>query len=220
MSVSHASCSHDRTPKGRAACRAAAKRGLVCTCGGDTATDGPVLIHSHTCPLKPALKDVAKYDEPEAKPFPTNDMVCTKCGEVGTIHHYDCSTPFSDEELELAQRDLDREAEFQAIRDEMNKPKPVPATHNPLGSKVDGFARVRDWATVARDGGLPVKQTDEGDGCTLVTIGGPNGSASELRIGWDSGKRRTTATMKDVKVLPVKLTQVTILINSWVHAQV
>lgn len=51
MAIDHSSHDHPATPAARAACRRIL--GAVCTCGGNAATDGPVLIHSHTCPMKP-----------------------------------------------------------------------------------------------------------------------------------------------------------------------
>lgn len=52
MAMSHETCTHPRTPAGRAACRKAGGPGAVrCTCN-DYPEDGSVLIHSHTCPMK------------------------------------------------------------------------------------------------------------------------------------------------------------------------
>lgn len=84
-----------------------------------------------------------------------------------------------------------------------------------------GFARVREWATTARDGGLDVEQTMDDEGGTEIVISSPNGTGGRLRIRYTSRDRRTTTTrtVPDNPSKPVKLADVNALINSWVHAQ-
>lgn len=99
--ISHTNCTHASTPAARTACRKAkAANTVVCACGGNPETDGPILIHSYRCPVKNAIVTNLMQERPAGS--------CDYCGGLNKTHVYaSCPAAHPDSVIVTTQAKLD-----------------------------------------------------------------------------------------------------------------